>query len=157
VCIGKALGGGMPISACIGRGDVMASWAGRGEPIHTATFFGHPIACAAAMAALDVMEDERVAERAMASGARWTARLAEVAARQPRAREVRGRGMVLGMVLESRATTLRVVPALLARGWITLPAGRDAEVLQLLPPIAIADELLDAFAEDLDAVLGEAS
>lgn len=157
VCIGKALGGGMPISACLGRGEVMQSWGDpSGEAIHTATFFGHPVACAAALAALDVIDDEDLASQARERGARWMAALAELASRHPgRVRGVRGRGMLIGMELDGGARTLRVVPALLGRGWITLPAGAGAEVLQILPPITIDDALLAPFVAALDAALTE--
>ncbi|MDQ3033676.1 MAG: aminotransferase class III-fold pyridoxal phosphate-dependent enzyme, partial [Myxococcota bacterium] len=156
VCIGKSLGGGMPISACLGSSELMACWGdSAGEAIHTATFFGHPLACAAALAALDVIEDEDLATRATQSGARWLEALSAIAARHECVREVRGRGMLIGVELDAGARTLRAVPALLARGWITLPAGARAEVLQILPPISIADPLLDAFARELDAVLTE--
>jgi 4-aminobutyrate aminotransferase/(S)-3-amino-2-methylpropionate transaminase len=56
VCVGKALGGGMPISACLARREVMDAWPeSRGEAIHTSTFMGHPIACAAALAVLETI------------------------------------------------------------------------------------------------------
>ena len=157
VCIGKALGGGMPISACLGRGEVMASWGDpSGEAIHTATFFGHPLACAAALAALDVIDDEDLAAQARDRGARWIDALSALAARHPGAvRSVRGCGMLIGMELDGGARTLRVVPALLGRGWITLPAGASAEVLQILPPITIDDALLDPFVAALEESLAE--
>lgn len=147
VCAGKALGGGMPMSACIGRSDVMQAWGDpTGEAIHTATFFGHPLACAAALAALDVIESEDLATVARERGARWMARLGTIA-------PVRGRGMLIGLELGAR--TLKVVPALLGRGWITLPAGPRAEILQILPPITIDDALLEPFARELESVLAE--
>lgn len=158
LCCGKALGGGLPISACIGRADVMEAWASTagGEAIHTATFFGHPLACASALAALDAIEEEHLAEQAAVRGARWLAALSEVGARHPGAvREVRGRGMLLAIEFDTGARTLRVVPALLERGFITLPAGRGAEVLQILPPVLIDDALLALFARALNDVLAE--
>lgn len=158
ICVGKALGGGMPISACVGRADVMASWGDPGgEAIHTATFFGHPLACAAALAALDAIDEDDLPAVALREGAAWLAALRELAARHACVREVRGRGMLIGMELDSGARTLRLVPRLLERGWITLPAGARAEVLQILPPIAIDRALLEPFARDLDAALGESA
>jgi 4-aminobutyrate aminotransferase-like enzyme len=156
LCVGKALGGGMPMSACLGRAEVMASWGDpAGEAIHTATFFGHPVACAASLAALDVIEDEGLVALSHERGARWLAALSALAARHACVREVRGRGMLLGVELDSGARTLRAVPALLERGWITLPAGARAEVLQVVPPITIDDAPLEAFVAALDAVLEE--
>jgi acetylornithine/succinyldiaminopimelate/putrescine aminotransferase len=137
----------------------MAAWGERGgaEAIHTATFFGHPIACAAALAALEVMDEERVEEQARERGARWLEMLRAVGFGHPTVvREVRGRGMLFALELEGAPrTTLRAVPALLERGYITLPAGRNAEVLQLLPPVLIDDALATLFAAALDEVLEE--
>jgi 4-aminobutyrate aminotransferase/(S)-3-amino-2-methylpropionate transaminase len=156
ICAGKQLGGGMPISACIGRAEVMRAWGDPGgEAIHTATFFGHPIACAAALAALDVLDDEGLEELSARRGLAFLEALAGVGARHACVRGVRGRGMLLGMELDSGARTLKLVPRLLERGWITLPAGARAEVLQLAPPITIAAPLLDAFLRDLDRALTE--
>ena len=76
VCLGKALGGGLPISACIGREDVMRAW---GDPdreaLHTGTFFGQPLACAAALATLDVLEREGLYARAYERGESLRAQL----------------------------------------------------------------------------------
>src|SRR5690606_30020259 len=100
VCVGKALGGGMPLSACLGRAEVMDRWPeSTGEAIHTSTFLGHPAGCAAAIAVLDVLREERVPERVETASARWRARLAERLSGLPRVREVRGLGLLLGVEL----------------------------------------------------------
>lgn len=157
VCIGKALGGGIPISACIGRHEVMRAWGDpRGEAIHTATFAGHPIACASALATLDVIEREALVERSRELGASWLASLQRLR-RHGSVRDVRGRGLMIGIELDDGARTLALVRALLERGWITLPAGRSAEVLQLTPPLTIDASLLDSFTAELDTLLERAS
>ncbi len=154
LCLGKALGGGMPLSACLAPHDVMRAW---GDPdresIHTATFFGHPLACAAALAALDVIEDEALAERAARVGTDLATRLSALASAHPSVSEVRGRGLLLGVALLKRAAALRVGASLLARGFITLAAGADADVLSLTPPLSIAPAPIDAFLVALDEVL----
>jgi 4-aminobutyrate aminotransferase/(S)-3-amino-2-methylpropionate transaminase len=151
VTVGKALGGGLPVSACLGRDDVMQAWGTPDqEAIHTGTFYGHPLGCAAALATLDVIEREDLATRARELGDRWRARLA--------ARElggvlaVRGRGMLVGVVLDRPGRALGVVRALLRRGWIALPAGPDADVVELAPPLNVPEALLEAS----DDVLAEA-
>ncbi|HEY8427149.1 MAG TPA: aminotransferase class III-fold pyridoxal phosphate-dependent enzyme, partial [Sandaracinaceae bacterium] len=155
ICAGKALGGGLPVSACIGRGDVMRAWGDpAGEAIHTATFAGHPIGCAAALAALDVIEREGLADRAREVGGAFRREL-EGLRRHACVREVRGRGLLLGVVLDDGARTLRLVRALLERGYLVLPAGPGAEVLSLTPPLTIAPELLSGFAAVLDELLAE--
>jgi 4-aminobutyrate aminotransferase-like enzyme len=70
ICVGKALGAGLPISACLGPRRVMDAWPeSSGEAIHTSTFLGHPLACAAAIGTLDALANDRVCERAESVGA----------------------------------------------------------------------------------------
>ena len=153
LCVGKALGGGMPISACIGRAEAMRAWGDPGgEAIHTATFAGNPVACAAALATLDVIEREGLIERARDAGAAWLAGL-ERLRRHRSVVDVRGRGLMIGIELDGGARTLSLVRALLERGWITLPAGRSAEVLSLTPPLTIEPALLERFTRELDELL----
>ncbi|MBK8171026.1 MAG: aspartate aminotransferase family protein [Sandaracinaceae bacterium] len=154
LCIGKALGGGMPISACIASYDVMRAWGDpTGEAIHTATFFGHPIACAAALASLDIIDDENLRELAADKGERVKALLRKRLAHHASVREVRGRGMLIGVELDSGERTLRLIRAMLERGHLLLPAGAKAEVLSITPSIKISyarvDELVDALDECL--------
>ena len=148
LCAGKALGGGLPVSACLGRADVMAAWgAPDGEAIHTGTFYGHPLGAAAALAALDVLEEEALAARAQELGERFAGALHEATGRP-----VTGAGLMLGVRYEG--STLPLVARLLARGYLTLPAGAGATTLQLAPPLTIDEALLDGFVATL-AELGD--
>jgi 4-aminobutyrate aminotransferase/(S)-3-amino-2-methylpropionate transaminase len=155
VCIGKALGGGLPVSACIGRAVPMAAWGAKGgSAIHTATHFGAPLACAAALATLEAIESRGLAERARHAGARFRDALAAHTAAGRGVREVRGRGLMIGVELEGGAArALAVTRALLARGWIVLTGGEAGDVLTLTPPLDVAEPLLLAFAETLGEVL----
>jgi 4-aminobutyrate aminotransferase-like enzyme len=156
LCIGKALGGGMPISACLGRAEILRAW---GDPdheaLHTATFFGHPIACAAALAALDVLHDEGLGARADKSGEHLLSRLRELQARHACVREVRGTGLLVGVELHPvrPAIALLLTRMLLERGYIVVPAAADASVVSLTPPLSITIEQLDGFVAALDACL----
>ena len=88
----------MPISACIGRAEVMDAWPpSRGEALHTQTFLGHPPACAAALASLAVLEEEKLVARAAELGARALDRLRGATAGRASVVEVRGRGLLLGV------------------------------------------------------------
>ena len=71
VCLGKGLGGGLPISALLGDSQVMSSWAREPEVVHTSTFAGAPLACACAIATLDVISREQLPDRAAEVGDRW--------------------------------------------------------------------------------------
>jgi 4-aminobutyrate aminotransferase-like enzyme len=161
LCLGKGLGGGVPISACLGRADVMAAWAAPkhatgGEALHTSTFAGNPLGCAAALAVLDLL-DARLAAHVQAVGARLLELLRAVAARQPAVRDVRGKGLLVGVELDSGTRSLAVMRALLERGYITVPAGSDARVISLTPPLGIELTLLEGFVVALEACLEESA
>jgi 4-aminobutyrate aminotransferase/(S)-3-amino-2-methylpropionate transaminase len=154
LCLGKALGGGLPVSACLGRPEVMAAWGDPGnEALHTATFFGNPLGCAAALAALDVIEQEGLGLRALQLG-EWLRRTLEERVGK-RVVAVRGAGLLLGIELASGAQGLAAVHMLLQRGYITVPAGQDARVISLSPPLAISELVLQGFLACLPSVLDE--
>jgi 4-aminobutyrate aminotransferase/(S)-3-amino-2-methylpropionate transaminase len=159
ICIGKALGGGLPVSACLGRGDVMAAWgravhATGGVPMHTGTFFGNPLACATALAALEITETEALAARAARVGAdlvrSLSARLGE------RVRVVRGQGLLIGIDTGDASRGLTAGRILLEAGYITVPAG-DGSVISLTPPLTIDAALLDDFVTACESALGESA
>ncbi len=162
LCVGKALGGGFPVSACLGRPHVMAAWGpSTGEALHTSTFLGHPVACAAALATLSVLREEAIAQRSAALGQKLQAELREKLT-SPWVTEVRGRGLLLGVELRQPRTGLparevawKTVVGALQRGVILLPCGVHGEVVQLTPPaVTTASQcavLVDVLAESLSA------
>jgi 4-aminobutyrate aminotransferase/(S)-3-amino-2-methylpropionate transaminase len=148
LCVGKALGGGWPISACIGSRTVMDSWgASTGQAIHTQTFLGHPIGCAAALATLDQIAEHDAPGRARALGDQFRVRFAE------RGFSVTGRGLMLGVPVEDSLSASR---ELMRRGWMCLPAGMRAEVLAVTPPVCLTDAQLNAFVDAVAAVAAPA-
>jgi 4-aminobutyrate aminotransferase/(S)-3-amino-2-methylpropionate transaminase len=154
ICLGKGLGAGLPVSACIGSEESMAGWAAHGgATIHTATHFGAPITCAAASATLDALAAQRLTERSREVGARWVATLRQRTYGK-RVRDVRGCGLMVGVELDGGAgRALAVMGRLLARGWIALTGGIEGDVLTLTPPLNIDESLLEAFADALADVL----
>lgn len=142
MCVGKALAGGFPLSACLGTPQAMAAWgASTGEAIHTQTFLGHPVGCAAALAVLDLLEGgliEQVTERA--------------GALEVHLGPLRGRGLLRALQLPAGTDALATSRALLQRGFLVLPAGPDS--LQIVPPVALTDPQLEAFAAALSEVVG---
>ena len=117
-----------------------------GEAIHTSTFLGHPVGCAAALASMSVLRDERLMERSAALGARMMGRLIDIAAGHPNVGEVRGRGMLIGMEMVRDRGTREPAPELagrlvvegLRRGVLLLGGGIHGSVLSLSPPF-VAD------------------
>ncbi len=150
LCVGKALGGGFPISACLGTAEVMAAWGGsRGEALHTQTFLGNPLGCAMALASLESIEARGLPARAAQLGSWLAGELTRFGAGA-----VRGRGLLLGLELDD---ALGVSRRLLKAGFIILPAGPAAEVLAITPPLTVTQHQLVAFLEALgEAIQGEA-
>jgi predicted acetylornithine/succinylornithine family transaminase/N-acetyl-ornithine/N-acetyl-lysine deacetylase len=136
LCLAKALAGGVPMGAiCLGPRVMESGRITKG--VHGTTFGGNPLACAAALTTLDIIEEEALPERAARLGAYALERLR--ALRSPLIREVRGRGLLLGIELSRRAQPY--LEALVERGVLALPAGPN--VLRLLPPLVITEEQLD--------------
>ncbi len=156
LCVGKAMGGGLPLSACVASKALMASWGeSTGEALHTSTFLGNPLSCAAALAALDVLEEEQLAERAVRMGAVFGDGLRALQAAFPKKIvDVRGRGLMLGIEMASPETALPLVPAALRQGLIVLPAG-DGRVLEFVPPLVITEEQIDWCLQTLSSLLAE--
>jgi 4-aminobutyrate aminotransferase-like enzyme len=143
LCVGKGLASGMPISACVGRAAVMDAWPeSRGEALHTQTFLGHPPSCAAGLAALAVLDEEKLVERSAELGARALAFLAEAGAALPAIREVRGAGLMIGIECDTAERAHRAVSDALARGVILLPGGDDGRTLTVTPPLSIGARTL---------------
>ncbi len=156
LCVGKAMGGGLPLSACVASKPLMAAWGeSTGEALHTSTFLGSPLSCAAALAALDVLEEEHLAARAAQIGAIFAEGLRAVQAAFPdKIVEVRGRGLMLGIEMASPGLALPLVPAALRQGLIVLPAG-DGRVLEFVPPLVISKEQINWCLETLSFLLAE--
>nr|MCS5637539.1 aminotransferase class III-fold pyridoxal phosphate-dependent enzyme [Myxococcota bacterium] len=138
LCLGKGLASGMPISACVGRREVMEAWpTSTGEALHTQTFLGHPAGCAAALASMAAIESEGLVERADALGRSALDQLRAGLASCPGVSEVRGLGLMIGIEFGTGDRARAVAAESLARGVIVLPAGPQGEVLSVTPPLSI--------------------
>lgn len=145
ICLAKALGGGLPIGACLARPEVADAF----EPgDHATTFGGGPVQCAAALATLDVIEDECLLDRAREGGARIVRALSALDRGS-----VRGKGMLLAFELgEPRAGALAA--AAMERGVLVNEVTRSA--IRITPPLVISDDEIDravtGIEEALDAI-----
>lgn len=142
LCCGKALGGGLPIAAVIARRDLFRCWETPGEARHTATFLANPLACAAALAALDVLRDEDLAARAARLGGILGRRLAIWPERFPAVEEVRGRGLLWGIQFHTAKTAKKWMLAAWTQGILLLAGGPEGRVAQLVPPLTVNEEQL---------------
>jgi acetylornithine/succinyldiaminopimelate/putrescine aminotransferase len=136
------------MGATFAREDVMASFQ-LGE--HSSTFSGNPLVCAAASAAIDVLVEEKLPERAAKLGKYFKENLEALGKKQPMVREVRGLGLMIGV--ESRFDVYKVILGCMDRGVLILDAGRN--VLRFLPPLVIEKEQIDRVVDVLDSVMTE--
>jgi len=149
ICLGKGLGGGLPISAAVGHHEVMGSWSQEPEVVHTSTFAGAPLACTAALCTLDVLGRKKWVENADTVGNAWIQDLQRLM-KGSALGESRGRGFMIGMdagSIPGGAAALQ--RALLERGFITTTGGGKRDVLVLTPALNISHDLLMAFEDSL--------
>ncbi|MDQ2864723.1 MAG: aspartate aminotransferase family protein [Candidatus Eremiobacteraeota bacterium] len=153
MCIGKAMGSGFPISAAIARAHVMDAWPrSAGEALHTSTYLGNPMGCAAAIATIDEIERLHLIERAGEFGTALGSRLGELR-RHPDVVDVRGRGFMWGVQVTDAPNADRIVKRALRSGVIVLQAGIGGDVLSITPPLVMSDEQLYRAIDILEEVL----
>src|SRR5208283_4204437 len=138
ICLGKALTGGFPLSACIGRADLMdTAWpASRGEAIHTSTFLGHPVGCAMALAQIQEIERLDLPEHSAKLGAGLLEQLSAFNLQLSNLHiTARGLGLMAGVELRlhdgkpATEAAMKAVKTLLHRGYIFLPEGEHGNVI----------------------------
>jgi len=164
ICLGKALTGGFPLSACVGRADVMdAAWpASTGEAIHTSTFLGHPVGCAMALAQISEIRKLKLPERSTELGKFLLAELVSIKNLKLKIKNsARGVGLMVGVELTlpngkpATAAALTAIKKLLHRGYIFLPEGEHANVISFTPPLTISKTQIAQAVRALEKVLAE--
>lgn len=156
ITMAKSMAGGFPLSAVIGKAEIMD------KPLPGGlggTYAGNPLACAAALAVLDVFEEDNLLERSRAVGERLTAGLRALAQQHPEIQDVRGLGAMVAIELfdsgdhskPAAELTKRMCAEALKRGLVLLSCGVYANAIRILVPLTASDALLD---EGL-AIMGE--
>lgn len=173
ICLGKALTGGFPLSACVGQADLMdAAWpAATGEAIHTSTYLGHPVGCAMALAQIQEIKRLGLVKRAAWLG-QWLMGQMEGLAQAPTRSDggqgggaavvlhPRGLGLMAGLELcrpDGRPAgdeVVRLMKRLLRLGYVILPEGADGEVLSLTPPLTVRERDLGRVLNAIAVVTG---
>jgi 4-aminobutyrate aminotransferase / (S)-3-amino-2-methylpropionate transaminase / 5-aminovalerate transaminase len=160
VATAKSLGGGLPIGGITGRAELL-------DAVHPGglggTFGGNPLACAAALAVFEMIESEKLLDRARHIGDTAMARLSPLVSPTGPVGHLRGRGAMIGLELvgddgrtPDPSVTQRVAAACHQKGLLILTAGTYGNVLRLLPPLVISDDLLDEGLEILVSSLEDA-
>ena len=160
VTTAKGIAGGLPLSGCTGRAEIM-------DAVHLGglggTYGGNPVACAAALAAIETMRELDLRAAARRIGELMLPRLRELAARYPVVADVRGRGAMIAVELvepgtgrPDPATTKQVAADCRAAGLLVLTAGTDGNVLRFLPPLVMPEHLLAEGLEILEKAFATA-
>ena len=164
ICLGKALTGGFPLSACVGHADVIdAAWpASTGEAIHTSTFLGHPVGCAMALAQIREIESRDLVQRSAKLGEFLLTALSTFSSRASALNcSARGLGLLAGVELlqhdgsPATAATLGLIKSLLHQGFILLPEGEQANVLSFTPPMTISQTQLQTALDAIEKALSK--
>lgn len=150
ICLGKALTGGFPLSACVGHAAVMdAAWpSSSGEAIHTSTFLGHPVGCAMALAQISEIRRQRLVIKSAGLGRHLLSGLHGLG-RAAGQVSVRGLGLMAGIELRGHdgpangARAMAIIKAMLRAGYILLPEGDHGQTISLTPPLTITRSQLD--------------
>ena len=145
ICLGKALTGGLPLSACVGRADLMdAAWPpSRGEAIHTSTFLGHPVGCAMALAQIAEIGKLKLPERSAELGKFLLGELQSKISDSKYQVSIRGLGLMVGVELRlpdgkpATYAAMQAIKAMLRRGYIMLPEGEFGNIVSFTPPLTI--------------------
>ncbi|EEF59246.1 aspartate aminotransferase family protein [Pedosphaera parvula] len=161
ICLGKAMSGGFPISACVGRADLMdAAWpVSSGEAIHTSTFLGHPVGCAMALAQIEEIRKQGLVKRSEQLG-NYLLKMLRGKIKNPQFEiNVRGMGLMVGVDLclaegvPATIVSLRIIKEMLHRGFVMLPEGEHANVISFTPPLTITREQLAETVKALQSLL----
>ncbi len=159
VCLGKALTGGFPLSACVGRADLMNAWPpSRGEAIHTSTFLGHPVGCAMALAQIAEIQELNLPAAATELGKFLLEELSTIQKVKLTA-SARGLGLLAGIELNgadgrpATAETFAAIKEMLRRGYILIPEGEHGNVISFTPPLTITKPQLAKTVNELKKVL----
>jgi putrescine aminotransferase len=157
MCLAKAFGGGiMPAGAVVGTKAVF-SRIFKNPFLHTTTFGGNPLACAAALATINVLIEERLPERAAAMGKRMLAGLREaVTGHEEIVVDVRGKGLMMALEFVDDRTGFELGKLMLERGVLVSGTLVNARVVRVEPPLTIeesqADYVCDALARSLQSM-----
>ncbi len=157
LCAGKAIASGFPLSAAIGRPAVMDAWPlSTGEALHTSTFLGSPLGCAAAIATIDEIARLDLAKRAARLGA-WLGPRLEALRASPNVVDTRGRGLFWAVALRDAATAAASVTLALRAGAIFLQSGDAGDAIVISPPLVISDESLARAIDVLEEAVSRAA
>jgi len=158
ICVGKSMSGGYPISACVGRAEVMDAWPeSEGDALHTSTFLGNPVGCAMAVASMREHQQDSMAEMVRKNGKCLMKLLNELESSM--IHEVRGQGLMLGVELRyadgcpAGDLVGTILSELLQCGILMLADGPFGNVLAFTPPFDLSEDEMGFVVTEIQSVL----
>jgi 4-aminobutyrate aminotransferase/(S)-3-amino-2-methylpropionate transaminase len=150
ICFGKSIGGGMPLSVCVGSELIMKAWPeNSGEAIHTGTFFGHPYSCRVGLRTLECIEEKDLVSRAKDLGASVLNKWKPILSQFPRVKDMRGEGLMLAVEFFKAEDSLFSMMELRKRGVFVIPCGVKGECVSFTPALNVENDVLNQVFECL--------
>lgn len=154
ICLGKALGGGLPISVCVAPTHIMDAWpSNQGEAIHTGTFFGHPLASRFALKTLDYLISNKICDQVVDTGKYFLDLLHNNLDEFDAVKSIRGQGLMCCVEFIKKDLGAIISDLLRKDGIIAIPEGEDAQCLSFTPALNIPRSLLDEVVLKLKNIL----
>lgn len=156
VCFGKAIGGGFPLSACVGKRKYMDAWPENkeGEAIHTGTYFGHPFSCRSGTQTLKAIRDLKLVEKVDKLGSSFLEKISKELSSFSSVKEVRGKGFMIAIEFHDPIDSLKVMDFLREEKVFVIPCGTSGECVSLTPALNVEEEILDLVLEKIKIAIG---
>jgi 4-aminobutyrate aminotransferase-like enzyme len=146
LCMGKAIGGGMPISAIACSNDIMSAWPeSTGEALHTGTFFGHPLSCLVGKKTIEIIESDSLVERSDVLGRKAVAFLKDQMSSkefEDHVNEIRGEGLMICVEFKEDLFGVKIMEDLKENGVILIPSGASGKSVSITPALNIPEDIL---------------
>lgn len=156
ICFGKAIGGGMPLSACVSSQQIMSAWPENyGEAIHTGTFFGHALSCRVGFETLKTIEELDLVKRSSELGKGFLENLRASLSKFSAIKEIRGRGLMIAVEFHDAKISLKTMERLRAKGVLVIPCGVQGECVSLTPALNVQRDVLKIVLEKLTEILAD--
>ncbi len=141
LCLGKALGGGFPISACVGKKDIMKVWKVKGDPLYASTFLTHPLSIISSLYFLELYKKEKTLEIVKEKEKIFKKYLYELKDSN-KIKDIRGKGIMWGIEFKEEKFALKIWENLIQKGFLTLLEGEKKNVLSFVPSLYFSEEKL---------------
>lgn len=151
VTIAKGIASGLPLGVCLAKAEVMAKWS---PGAHGSTFGGNPVCCAAAIATIKAIKDEKMLQNTAKLGNYLKAELAGLQKKYPVIKEVRGMGLMLGVDFGDSALVKQIINYCLGKNLVLISTGGDGTVIRFIPPLNVTKQQIDQALKIFSSALG---